>query len=653
MSEILIDLENNITALQLVSGPTIPTAVAASIQSNILNIITIINGADLPDVAFTEQPDTSVGQKSARDLLVNNILFLQSEAIAYLGSEWPNLTYNRTTCKRDVAYIMEAIAYDQLYGGNSRTVYAGQRYWENAVRQIASSELAATKGAIAYINTLAQAIINNVGPAQVYQNSVNQYQNQTFTGGAAQGPTISNLVALISGTTFTITATNSISGITTASTTNMTAGMLLTFDLASAITVTGFQSKSGSGPYLVTLVVPTWSVQPLPNTSFTVAGNANANYNGNFAVNSSTSNTVTIAYPTDPGVYGGGTTTITSYFGGIVGGTAYYVIEITDATRFKVSSLLGGGAIVLTNTQVTTTATFAGLISANNAPAITPPTYSAGAPTLVTVYGNINSAKTSAITNTITFVNNTYPYINNANAITQITALFKTVTDTLLFSLANRPTVSLVAPTSVLSPNNSAAKLLLANVGFISAEVIGWIRQNYGSLNYVDADGQIQWQKDIQLLVEAVAYDLTYGGLSGSTTAANQFWTSAVVNALTVYTSTFDPTEKAAKVASLSYLQTVSASIIGNNPPSALYQSITPKTATFISKTGSGPYLVTLSTPTRIIPIPVGEKITVSGNSNTSYNGTFVVTASTSTSTTISYPSDPGAWSIATITTFE
>jgi hypothetical protein len=647
LGQLKLELNN---LAQISSNPV--TLAQDRITSCINTMIIVVQGGLEPTLVMTATSVSSIGQQSAKTLLLNNIAFAQAEIIAWLAANYPKLAYSQTTCKRDVAYIMEAIAYDQLYGGNSRTVYAGQRYWANAVRQIASSELVATKGAIAYINTLAQAIISNTGPAQVYQNSVNQYQNQTYTGGSAQAGTISNLVALISGTTFAITATNSSTGITTTSTTNMTAGMMLTFDLASSITVTGFQSKSGSGPYLVTLVVPTWIVQPLANTSFTVAGNANTSYNGNFAVYSSTLTTVTLSYPSDPGVYGGGTTTITSYFGGITGGTPYYVIEIINATRFKVSSSSGGTAISLTNTQVTTTATWAGLLSANTAPAVTPPTYSAGPATLVTVYGNINTAKSTATSNTITFVNNTYPYINNSNAITQITALFKIVTDTLSFSLANRSTVSLVAPSSLGTPLNSASQLLLANVGFMSAEVIGWIRQNYPSLNYVDADGQIQWQKDIQVLTEAVAYDLTYGGLTGSTTAANQFWTSAIVNGLTVYTSTIDATEKTAKVASLSYLQTISASIIGNNAPSALYQSITPKIATFISKTGTGPYLVTLSTPTRIIPIPVGEKITVSGNSNTSYNGTFTVTASTAISTTISYPSDPGVWSIATTTNF-
>jgi hypothetical protein len=192
MSEILIDLENNITELQLVSGPTIPTAVAASIQSNILNIITIINGADLPDVAFTEQPDTSVGKKSARDLLVNNILFLQSEAIAYLGSEWPNLTYSKANYRRDIEYITWSIIYDFLYGGNSQSVYIGLRYWNGVTRTVANYEVAPIQDMLGYINELMIAIVNSDSPTTVYQQTVKQYRNETFING---GETVSSINA--------------------------------------------------------------------------------------------------------------------------------------------------------------------------------------------------------------------------------------------------------------------------------------------------------------------------------------------------------------------------------------------------------------------------------------------------------------------------
>ena len=632
----------------------LPVTLAVDRYNALLSsMITMVQGGLEPTLVMTATSVSSVAKQSARTLLLNNKAFVQAEIVAWLAANYPKLAYSQTTCKRDVGYIIEAIAYDQLYGGNSRTIYAGQRYWANSIRQIAYTELAATKGAYLYLNTLLQSVISNTTPTTVYQNSVIQYQNQTYTLGSAQATTVSNLVSLISGTTLAVTATNSSTGITAPSTANLTLGMVVNIDNVTAITVTGFNSTTGSGPYLVRLVIPTQTTVPLTNSSFTVAGNATTAYNGTFTVNSATSTSVTLNYPTDPGSYGGGTTTITPYLGGLTPGGTYYVVDIADSTHFKLSSSSGGNAASLTNTLVSTNITWAGLLTVNSPPANTPPTYSAGANPLPTVWGNVNSTKSTAVSNTITFINNTYPYINNPTAITQISALFKVVTDTLSGGLANRPVALLTKPTSTTSPLFSAAQLLLANRTFIAAETIGWIKQNYNSLSYVDADGQIQWEKDIQTFVEAVAYDLTYTGLSAVTTAGYQFWTSAVVNEITVYTSTIDATEKAAKLASIGYAQAMAAYLIGNDPPVGTFQSLLPKTATYVSKTGTAPnVLVTLNIPTRVIPIAVGSKVTVANNSNTSYNGTFTVSASTSTSVTLIYTTDPGTWSIATTTNF-
>jgi hypothetical protein len=620
-------------------------------NANINNMITVVQGGLEPAVFMGETSASTTARKSARTLLLNNTAFVQAEIIAWLAANYSKLAYNQTTWKRDVKYIIEAVAYDQLYEGNSRTLYAGQSYWANSIRQFPSGELSARKGAYLYLKTLLQSVISNSTPAQVYQNSVIQYQNQTYTNGSSQAATISNLVSLISGTTLAITATSNTTGITTASSADLTLGMIVSIDNVTTITVTGFSSKTGSGPYLVTLVIPTQTSIPVINSSFTVAGNSNASYNGTFSVNSATSTSIVLNYVTDPGVYGGGTTTITPYLGGLTAGGTYYVVEISDATHFKISSSLGGNAATLTNNLVRTNVTWSGLVTTNNPPTNTPPTYSAGASPLPTVYGNVLSAKATAVSNIVTFVNNTYPYISNLAAITQINSLFKTVTDILSGSLTNRTVVTITQPASTSSPNFSASQLLLLNRTFIAAEVIGWIKQNYPSLSYVDSDGRNQWEKDIQTFVEAVAYDLNYTGLSGSVTAANLFWTSAVVNGTTVYTSTIDDTEKAAKVASIGYAQAVSAYLIGNNAPVGLYQSQITKTATYVSKSGTAPnVLVTVAIPSRIIPIAVGSNVTVQGNSNVSYNGTFVVGASTSTSVTLIYATDPGTWSLATTT---
>ena len=138
-----------------------------------------------------------VGLSSARELLLNNISFIQAEVISYLGAEFPTISYNKTTCKRDVKYIIWSIIYDLMYGGNSQSRYAGQRYWNNTGRYIASYEVDPILGAIDYINELAQQIVINQSPLTVYQQSIRQYTNDTLSGGAISSYSIDTNLELI------------------------------------------------------------------------------------------------------------------------------------------------------------------------------------------------------------------------------------------------------------------------------------------------------------------------------------------------------------------------------------------------------------------------------------------------------------------------
>jgi hypothetical protein len=80
------------------------------------------------------------------------------------------------------------------------------------------------------------------------------------------------------------------------------------------ITITSFTSKTASlGSFLVTYAITTQPVA-LPfgdNTSVTISGNSNSNYNGTFPITASTTTSITVQYGSDPGTYGSGTTTVT------------------------------------------------------------------------------------------------------------------------------------------------------------------------------------------------------------------------------------------------------------------------------------------------------------------------------------------------------
>jgi hypothetical protein len=180
LTELLIDLQNSIVAITQVN--TIPAALS-SIQQNITTIINVVSGDDIPAIVFSDQTNTTQGQKSARDLMIANINFLQAETVAYLGAEFPNLSYNRLNYKRDIKYITWALVYDAMYGGNSQAVWTGLRFWNGSTRLIAEYEVAPFISLLDYIKTLLVSIVNSDSPATVYQQSVKQYRNETFLNG--------------------------------------------------------------------------------------------------------------------------------------------------------------------------------------------------------------------------------------------------------------------------------------------------------------------------------------------------------------------------------------------------------------------------------------------------------------------------------------
>ena len=140
---------------------------------------------------------TAVGKTSAKDLLLANIDFIQAESIAYLNAEYPNLTYDRVVCKRDIEYVVWSIIYDMLYGGNSQSIYAGQRYWSGVSRNILDAEVTPILSVLDYANSVMQSIIVNESPTTVYQQSVKQYRNETYSGGIAGSASISSNITVI------------------------------------------------------------------------------------------------------------------------------------------------------------------------------------------------------------------------------------------------------------------------------------------------------------------------------------------------------------------------------------------------------------------------------------------------------------------------
>lgn len=120
-----------------------PTIVA-SVSNNmdiIINMIIygVVNSttaliSPLPTTVMPTPTDITPGFSTAANLISINKSFLQSEVTAFMNTNysalWTSLsTLQKNKCTRDVGYIVDAIQYDLLTGGNLETVVAARSYY--------------------------------------------------------------------------------------------------------------------------------------------------------------------------------------------------------------------------------------------------------------------------------------------------------------------------------------------------------------------------------------------------------------------------------------------------------------------------------------------------------------------------------------------
>jgi hypothetical protein len=133
--------------------------------TNIINTGPSVAPARVP-IGLT--PSTSTSIYSAYELLLLNRSFIQAETIAYVNTSFVGLVYSTATCKRDVGYIIDAVTYDVLYGGNSQTADAADSYYDGAVFRIPYDTKPATIAAYYFIKTIIDdCLVNNlISPTQ-------------------------------------------------------------------------------------------------------------------------------------------------------------------------------------------------------------------------------------------------------------------------------------------------------------------------------------------------------------------------------------------------------------------------------------------------------------------------------------------------------
>ena len=185
---------------QTTSSNTATLAEVALIDQSVFTITNIIvNGPLLnyPKVPIGQTFSSTQSEINAYNLLLANRTFIQSETIAYINLTFGNLVYSESLCKRDIGYVVDAVTYDLMYGGNSQTVVAGEAYYDGDTLQISSSEQPASAAAYYFISTILPKIITNTSILVPQQYDTPQYTTSTTSATLVQGNTAAGLLRII------------------------------------------------------------------------------------------------------------------------------------------------------------------------------------------------------------------------------------------------------------------------------------------------------------------------------------------------------------------------------------------------------------------------------------------------------------------------
>jgi Collagen triple helix repeat (20 copies) len=146
---------------------------------------------------YLENP-VRLGFVNAATILRANLPFIQTQTVAYVNAEYPEVIFDPAKCSRDLGYIVDGVCIDLLAGDHKRSITCGQYYYNGVIRVIPDDTVVATVAAIQFANQIAQSVITNTGWGQVYEPAVEQVFLPHLDQGAVAVPQVDinfNLVA--------------------------------------------------------------------------------------------------------------------------------------------------------------------------------------------------------------------------------------------------------------------------------------------------------------------------------------------------------------------------------------------------------------------------------------------------------------------------
>ena len=550
--------------------------------SEVLDILQ--NGTAAANQLTWTDPGIDANRRHAREQMQINRAFIITSLTSWIAANYPAVDYDVATCERDVGYIIDAISYDVQYGGNSATRVAAESYFEGATSVLPAGEITATAAAFAELGDILADIV------------LETYAGQNITGNpasSAEATVVEDLADLISGV---ITAG------TTAILPSVVYPSTVWVDVSIQTAVNGITTNrqdiiDDTIDYINNTYSFTYNQETCKRDvgyivdalryDLTYGGNtetlsaAKAYYSRNnlqipekdrlvtaaayrylkslverISLNQSVGSAVNLSLVNPTGV----SSNIVNAVSNLQVNKSFIAAEVAAYIEENFQSFTYNGSTCARDVGLIVDAISYDLVFGSNFKSIKAGMsyYRAQASTVVGAQ-KFATIKSFEYLKTLLLAT----VSNNDLAITRVRSNMNTILDILDDGLSAVPEFQLPEPTDYPVNSRNARNLISANRNFIKAEVVAYITANYPNLVYDQAD----CERDIGYIIDALRYDLTYGGNTESIVAGLAYYSGVVLQ--------IPSGEKAATLAAYEYLKTLVETIAEDRLVTALQLSVT------------------------------------------------------------------------------
>ena len=148
-------------SVRQVRGTAGTSAIATSIEDNFNYVATAVRfGQDtLPAVAYPSIENVATSLQSAKSLIDINANNLRSNTISFINNKY---LYNVSAAQRDIRFLIDDLAHDIVYTGDLKMVEHGLGYFVGDAKLVSDAERPRTLAILDYIKQLALYIVDNV-----------------------------------------------------------------------------------------------------------------------------------------------------------------------------------------------------------------------------------------------------------------------------------------------------------------------------------------------------------------------------------------------------------------------------------------------------------------------------------------------------------